>query len=371
MKSISLIRNPFAALALALPLSFVGALSGCAGMSSSSQPIAVTPASANGFVYSANEGEDSISRIDLATGQVTTLPVPVTPHNVQISRDGSRLFVVGSMAGQMKMAATPAAPAGDGHAASQQPGGLLILDATAANAALATLVQVGRGPAHVIVDRLAALAYVSNSDDDSVSVVDTARGRVVGSIATAASPHGLRMSPDGREIYVAATKGNAVSIIDVATSREVTRIPIGKAPVQVGFTPDGTRVYISLRDDNAVAVVDTRTRRLVTTIKVGRSPIQVFSTPDGNFMYVANQGAEQEPDNTVSVIDIRLNAVVKTLTTDRGAHGVVVGDDGSQVFVANTFARTVSTIDAATQRVVGTFRVGKGPGGITYRPAPR
>ena len=49
--------------------------------------------------------------------------------------------------------------------------------------------------------------------------------------------------------------------------------------------------------------------------------------------------------------------------------GVVVSVDGSRVFITNAFAGTVSTIDAATQRVTGTVRVGTGPGGITYRPA--
>jgi YVTN family beta-propeller protein len=373
MNTLPLIHLRFAVLAAALASSLAVALGGCMSAPSSSAPMAATPplVSGVGFVYSANEGEDSISRIDLATGRVTTLRLPVTPHNVQISRDGRRLFAVGSMAGQMKMAAPTAAPGGDAHAAAKESGGLLIFDATATNAASAALVVVGRAPAHVIVDARGERAYVSNAEDDTVSVVDAARGSVVGSIPTAASPHGLRMSPDGREIYVASTKGNAVSVIDVATSKAVARIPVGKAPVQVGFTPDGTRVYVSLRDDNAVAVVDTRTRCLITTIPVGRSPIQVFATPDGNFVYVANQGTEREPDNTVSVIDTRRNVVVKTLTTDRGAHGVVVSDDGSRVFIANTFAGTVSTIYAATQRVIGAVRVGNGPGGITYRPASR
>lgn len=368
MRPTPLIRRPLARLGLAISASVTLMLGACAGSPPSGDTVA---APAAGFVYSANEGEDSISRIDLATGRVTTLPLPVTPHNVQISRDGRRLFAVGSMAGQMKMGAPAAAPVDHAHAASKEPGGLLILDAIAANAASATLVTVGHAPAHVIVDARGERAYVSNSEDDAVSVVDAARGSVVGSIPTAASPHGLRMSPDGREIYVAATKGNAVSVIDVATSKAVAHIPVGKAPVQVGFTPDGMRVYVSLRDDNAVAVVDTKTRRLVTTIPVGRSPIQVFATPDGNFVYVANQGSEQEPDNTVSVIDTRRNVVVKTLTTARGAHGVVVSDDGSRVFIANTFANTVSTIDTATQRVMGSVRVGRGPGGITYRPGSR
>ncbi|MEO6745765.1 MAG: cytochrome D1 domain-containing protein [Caldimonas sp.] len=339
-------------------------LGACAGFPPSGGSVA---AAATGFVYSANEGDDSISRIDLATGRVVTPPLPVTPHNVQISRDGRRLFAVGPMTGQMKMAAPTAAPGGEAHAAAKEPGGLLIFDATAANAASGTLVAVGRAPAHVVVDARGERVYVSNAEDDAVSVVDATHGSVVGSIPTTASPHGLRMSPDGRGIYVAATKGNAVCVIDVATSMEVTGIAVGKAPVQVGFTPGDSRVYISLRDDNACAVLDTRTRRLITTIAVGRSP--VFATPDGNFVYVANQGTEREPDNTVTVIDTRRNVVVKTLTTDRGAHGVVISGDGSRVLIANTFAGIVSTIDAATQRVIRTVRVGTGPGGITYRPA--
>jgi YVTN family beta-propeller protein len=375
VNTLPLMPQRFAVLAAALVSSLVLLLGGCMGTPQtsapqSSEPMAATQAlaSGTGFVYSANEGEDSISRIDLATRQVTMLKIPVTPHNVQISHDGQRLFAVGSMAGQMKKDVPGAAPGGHEHAAAKEAGGLVIFDATAANAAKATLVTVGRAPAHVVVDARGERAYVSNSEDNTVSVVDAARGSVVGSIPTAASPHGLRMSPDSREIYVAATNGNVVSVIDVSTSKEVARIPLGNAPVQVGFTPDGSRAYVSLRDENAVAVVDTQTRRLITTIPVGRAPIQLFATPDGNFVYVANQGTEREPDNTVSVIETRGNTVVKTLVTDLGAHGVVVSDDGSRVFIANTFAGTVSTIDTATQRVIGSVRVGKGPGGITYRP---
>lgn len=47
--------------------------------------------------------------------------------------------------------------------------------------------------------------------------------------------------------------------------------------------------------------------------------------------------------------------------------GVAVSDDGSLVLVSNTTDGTVSVIDAVTRVVVATFRVGRGPSGITYR----
>jgi hypothetical protein len=87
-------RVRFAVLAAALASSLVVALGGCMSAPSSSEPIAAAspPTRGAGFVYSANEGADSISRFDLATGRVLTLPIPVTRQNVQISRDERRLL---------------------------------------------------------------------------------------------------------------------------------------------------------------------------------------------------------------------------------------------------------------------------------------
>ena len=67
------------------------------------------PASETGFVYTANERGNSISVIDLSTGQVKEIATRITPHNVQVSRDGRRLLAVGPVAAmtgnqsQMKM----------------------------------------------------------------------------------------------------------------------------------------------------------------------------------------------------------------------------------------------------------------------------
>jgi len=91
MKALSLIPQRFAVLTAALVSSLALALGGCMSAPQSSAPMGTTQALAcgTGFVYSANEGEDSISRIDLATRRVTTLQLPVTPHSVQISREAS------------------------------------------------------------------------------------------------------------------------------------------------------------------------------------------------------------------------------------------------------------------------------------------
>lgn len=335
-------------------------------------------AQTSGFVYTADERGNSISRINLADNQVQKFRISVSPHNVQISRDGQMLLAVGA----------PANGGGHSHGAESEKhddggiksgehgdehggalGKLLIFDAAKIGVDQPSEIEVGRHPAHVVVDSQGKFIYVSNSEDDTVSVVDAAQKKVVNTVKTGKFPHGLRISPDGREIYVANTGDGTVSVIGTSEQKEIARIPVGKAPVQVGFTPDGSRVFVSLRDENSVAVIDAKTRRKIASLSVGNQPIQMFATPDGRFVYVANQGTEDAPDNRVSVIDAQNNTVVATITAGKGTHGVVASDDGSRVFVTDTFDDTVSMIDTATQKVVGTISVGDAPNGITFGKA--
>lgn len=59
------------------------------------QPIV---SAAEGFVYPANERGNSISTIDVGTGQVKNIVTRITPHDVQVSRDDQLLLAVGPVA---------------------------------------------------------------------------------------------------------------------------------------------------------------------------------------------------------------------------------------------------------------------------------
>ncbi|SDL96135.1 40-residue YVTN family beta-propeller repeat-containing protein [Paracoccus chinensis] len=313
-----------------------------------------------GTVWSADEGGSSISAIDLGTGTVTTTPIPVAPHNVDLTPDGRFLLAVG----------TPASGdhGSEGHGHDGDAAGLLVMLDPQDLSKPAVTVEVGAHPAHVVADTQGR-AYASLSGADEVAVVDLANASVVERIETGAYPHGLRLSPDGTELYVANVEDGSVSVIDTANLTEAARIPVGTAPVQVGFTPDGSRIYVSLRDENRVAVIDTATREVTGRIEVGPNPIQMIATPDGRQVYVANQGTEAAPNDTVSVIDTATGKVAKTLKTAPGAHGVSVSADGAFVFVTNIADDSVSVIDVARQEVVGSVPVGDRPNGIVYGPS--
>lgn len=313
----------------------------------------VAAAAPTGTVFTANERDASISQVRLDDGSISTFSLDIAPHNVQVSPDGKRLLAVGVSAHASH------------HSGSGGGGQLLVFDLPSDGKPAFALPLDGH-PAHVITDLGGTQAFVSDSDHNAIAVFDLEQRSRIGTIKTGKYPHGLRLSPDGREIYVANVKDGSVSVINVASLQESARIAVGRAPVQVGFTPDGKHSYVSLSAENKVAIIDTVQRKLSGKIAVGNTPIQLFATPDGKQIYVANQGSSKRPDNRVSVIDPAKRTVVATLRTGAGAHGVAISGDGSYAFVSNIEDGTFSVIDTATNQVIATHKVGAGPNGISY-----
>jgi YVTN family beta-propeller protein len=313
------------------------------------------------YVFTTDEGANTLSRIDLTTGEVRAFPLPIRPHNVQASTDGSRVIVAGPVV------------TGEGHqehgAMSGMPGRLLVLDAQTMDMTTAVAVDIGSSPAHVVVNTDSTRAYVTDSASNRLQIVDLAQRKVASEVPTGRYPHGLRLSPDAATIAVANLQDDTVSLIDVASAKESARIPVGKAPVQVAWAPDGKTVYVSVRDEDTVAVVDAKSRQKKSSVPVGDGPIQLFVTPDGRFVYVANEGTEETPATTVSVIDTSTMQVVRTIAAGNGPHGVVIAPSGSRVYVTNRFDDSVSEIDGATHKVARTHKVGDEPTGRTYAGA--
>src|SRR5689334_17512616 len=82
-------------------------------------------------------------------------------------------------------------------------------------------------------------AYVSDEQADVVHVIDGASARKVSAIAVGKRPRGMRLSGDGKRLYVAASNDDRVEVIDLASRRVVDRIPTGPDPERFSLSPDG------------------------------------------------------------------------------------------------------------------------------------
>jgi YVTN family beta-propeller protein len=167
----------------------------------------------------------------------------------------------------------------------------------------------------------APLTYVSNEGSGDITVIDTGTDSVVATIHVGKRPRGIRVSPDGKAVYVALSapsplppgldpstlprangSADGIGVIDVATQRLLWELPSGSDPEQLAVSPDGSKLYISNEDAATAAVV------VIGTIPVGGCPWGVAITPDGTKLYSAN-GPEVKH---VAVVDLATERLVAT-----------------------------------------------------------
>jgi YVTN family beta-propeller protein len=153
------------------------------------------------------------------------------------------------------------------------------------------------------------MAYITNINDNTVSVIDTASNTVTATVPVGNGPNGVAVTPDGAQVYVANVFDDTVSVIDTATNTVTAIVTVGFLPWGVAVTPDGVHVYVANFIQNTVSVIATASNTVAATVPVGANPTGVAVTPDGAHVYVGNQG-----DGTVSVIATASNTVSATVT---------------------------------------------------------
>jgi YVTN family beta-propeller protein len=75
---------------------------------------------------------------------------------------------------------------------------------------------------------------VTNQDDSTVSVLDTATLKSVAVIEVGDKPEGITTHPNGQQVYVANWFDNNVSVIDVKTLKVINTINTGEGPRAFG-----------------------------------------------------------------------------------------------------------------------------------------
>ncbi|MDY6855314.1 MAG: CFI-box-CTERM domain-containing protein [Thermodesulfobacteriota bacterium] len=220
-------------------------------------------------------------------------------------------------------------------------------------------VEVGRGPIGVAFTPGRDYLYVANSTDGTVSVMRTMDNSVIETIEVGVAPMGVVISPDGNSVYVVNSMDRTVSVIRTTDNSLTETVEVGASPMGIVATPEGDYVYVANSADGTVSIIRTTDNSVTETIEVGNTPWDVAVTHDGIYLFVTNK-----TDGNVSMIRIEDNTLVKTIEVGDDPLGITVGPDGDYIYVANNGNNTVSVIDTNFFTVIDTIEVGNGPWGV-------
>jgi len=140
---------------------------------------------------------------------------------------------------------------------------------------------VGNRPQQIAVDESTNTIYVVNPGDGTVSVINGSHcngadvsgcNQAWPTIAVGASPQGLGFNPRNHTLYVTNTDDNTVSVINTTSQNVVATFPAGAAPVGVGIVFDRNTVFIGNRSDLTVSIIDGATCNGTNTSGCPQSP---------------------------------------------------------------------------------------------------
>jgi YVTN family beta-propeller protein len=182
------------------------------------------------------------------------------------------------------------------------------------------------GSPHLIADIVAGSGTLLTADEeqDKVTVIDPAEGKVLHSFAVTRNPYAMLLSPDGQFVFVSSWSTAQIVEYRVSDGAEMARIPVGAHPTEMVWltAPSGggadshdkspsssLRLAVACANTNFVYVLENqrgswRVKEKVNVAltprqPVGMTPSSLSLSPDNRRLYVACSDA-----NTVAVIDV-------------------------------------------------------------------
>src|SRR5688572_3766116 len=194
----------------------------------------------------------------------------------------------------------------------ENPDGLLLIDLNTRKVLRKYDVQ-GEDPHMVILSADGEYAFVSNTSSSTIAAIHLESGKTK-LIKTDKRPQGAVRSNDGKLIYLTNSDGNSIVILDVAKQEIVGRIATGNGPGRVVMTPDGKALIYNLQAGEGAAFADIASRKQTHEIRLPGQPLSLTMSPDGKYVYAGIQDKD-----TVVAISVAERKIVRSFRTPEGA----------------------------------------------------
>ena len=210
-------------------------------------------------IYVSNEDTKSASVVNIAASKVEhIIPVGQEPEGVAVTPDGKQFYVTCesggdvfvvdtssyTIVGQFKVEPRPRTvaflpSAGVAFVPSESSGLINVIDSKQFKSLRTITLPSGARPMSVRLSSDGRYLYVSNGRAGTISIIDAHSYAVTGEIKVGTRPWGIAISPDGRYLFAANGPSDDISVVDLSTNREIKRVKAGKSPWSVAIVSAG------------------------------------------------------------------------------------------------------------------------------------
>lgn len=311
-----------------------------------------------GKLYIISKVSEDIQVVDLSTGsEIGEIPIDILSHEAVSTVDNKKIVIT--------------------NYASNNGNVLKVLDVTT-NTIEKTINLNAAITANGIVatpkpNEVAIIDYVNNK----FLILNIENDRIVDSIATQQNKsHLVVLHPNKPIAYVTNVNSGSISVIDLNLGEVLKIIPCGLGRKGIDITPDGSELWVSNTKESNLNVINTSTYDITKTLKTGKDPIKLKFSVDGNYCLITNaiEGNvdvfNQQTKEKIKSIEFhgKSSILEKILYHTPRPVNIIMHPNGKYAFVSNSNAKKIEVIDMNTFTIVSTIGTGKVPDAMVFIP---
>ncbi|MEU8636710.1 YncE family protein [Amycolatopsis sp. NPDC048633] len=238
-----------------------------------------------------------------------------------------------------------------------EAGTLTVIDPRAA--AAGAVIRVGGAPGDVAVDAKANRVYVSNPPAGTVVVLDGRTHDVVSVIGAGVGASALAVDEQANRVYAASGGTGTLAVLDGVSCTLAALVP-GPKPSLGGVAVDPGRklAYCASTGTDSLEVFSIDSGKFVASVKVGARPTAVAVHAESGSVYVANSGIHH-----MSIVDAATHTERKTVLL-RSESSALAVHQGTNTVYTNGGQNGLSRIDGGSGTLTGELSLGVNPGDV-------
>ncbi|WP_419804150.1 cytochrome D1 domain-containing protein [Terriglobus sp.] len=220
----------------------------------------------------------------------------------------------------------------------------------------------GVRPHMIVWDTHTGMLLVTTELDKTVSIIDPRTLKIVGTIPTGQEQsHTFALSPDGKRGYTANVGPGTVSVLDIANRKLLGTVPVSTNTQRISVSRDSRYAFTSDQTKPELVVIDTASMKVARRIPMPSPGYGTAPTMDGKYLLVAMREVDK-----MAVIDLATMQVARTIDVPRQVYEIVLDPRGGRAWASCAASNELIAIDLNTFTVTAHMPAGNYPDGLAF-----
>ncbi|GIW81747.1 MAG: hypothetical protein KatS3mg105_3554 [Gemmatales bacterium] len=161
----------------------------------------------------------------------------------------------------------------------------------------------------------------------------------------------LDVSPDGSLLLVTNSDNGTVTVVDTKAQKAIHEIAVGDKPEGVTWIGNGPLAAVTVNREHKVVFFNPRSGKIIKTLKVPFEPYGIVANTAGTRAWVTH-----DYPGLVSEIDTKTMQIVREMKAGKFLRGIALPPDEKRLYVAEFYTATLHALDLASGKVVDTWQ---------------